>query len=115
MLVFAGDIEPGAALVAGIPQIADAVALTHIVVDAVTVGIDGVACRRGGERPVRRGRATVYFFLIERAETGFDAAGRRLAGAGLGDDVDDAAHRAVAVQYRASVAARDFDALDAVA
>ena len=34
------------------------------------------------------------------------------ADAGLGDDVDDAADRAVAVEHRAAIAARDLDALD---
>ncbi len=34
--------------------------------------------------------------------------------AGLGDDVDDAADRVVAVEHRAAVAARDFDALDRI-
>ena len=52
---------------------------------------------------------------IERAEAAFDARVRRQADASLGHDVDDAADRAVAVQHGAAVAARDLDAIDAVA
>ena len=45
----------------------------------------------------------------------FDTRRGRQADAGLGDDVDDAADRAVAVEHRAAVAAGDLDALDALA
>ncbi len=40
---------------------------------------------------------------------------RRLANAVLGDDVDHAADRAVAVKHSAAVAPGDFDSLDAIA
>ena len=115
MLVLAGDVEPSAAFVASIAQIADAVALTHVVVDAIAVGIDRVARHRNRIGPLRLGGAGVEFTLVERTESRFDASGQRLADAGLGDDVDDAADRAVAVQHRAAIAAGNFDALDGVA
>ena len=115
MLIVARYIEPGAALGAGVAQVADRVALAHVVVDAIAVRIDPVAEHRNRERPCEASGGGVEFALVERAEAGFHAPGRRLRHAGLGDDIDDAADGAVAVKHRAAVAAGDFDALDAVA
>src|SRR5664279_5988026 len=115
MLIVARYIEPGAAVGAGVAQVADRVALAHVVVDAITVGIDGVGERRSRESALRGQSGGVEFALVERTEAGFHAPGRRLRHPGLGDDVDDAADGAIAVQHSAAVAAGDLDARDAVA
>ena len=114
MLVVRDDIHPGRAIAAIVSQITDSVALAQRAVHAIAVGIHAIREDRCRKRPVRdRGRA-VDLGLVERAESGLDARGRRQSHAGLGDDVDDTTDRAAAVKDGAAVAARNFDALDAV-
>ncbi len=101
---------------AGVAQVADRVALAHIVVDAIAVRIDRVAEGRHRERaPCEAAAEALSSRWLNEPKPASTRAGWRLRHAGLGDDVDDAADGAVAVQHRAAVAAGDFDALDAVA
>ena len=113
LLVVAGDGQERVEARRGVVEVADAVALVERVVDAIAVGLDGVAVERCRPRPViGRGRDDGHA-LIERADAGLAAdRDRRAADAVLQDDVDDAADRVVAVQHRAAVAAGDLDALD---
>ena len=116
LLVVAGQRQERGEAGRGVVQIADAIALVERVVDPIAVGLDAVAVERRRPRPIiGRGRNRCLP-LVERSDAGFGAdCDRRAADAVLQDDVDDAADRIVAVQHRAAVAARDFNALDRIA
>ena len=119
MLVVGGDVEIGAgALPVGPAEIADRVLLAQLVVLAIAVGADARwhAPTPRTAPPMSRGRVRgqIAFQVVERAEARLHARRRRQVDAVLGDDVDDAADRAVAVEHRAGIAAGDLDALDAV-
>ncbi len=119
MLIVCGERKISVALVAQEAEIGDAALLLELVVVAPAVRGDVVAVDRGGHLapgPVPRvvgGHRALG--IVEAAEDAGDARRRRQVGTGLGDDVDDAAHRAVAVEHAAAVAARDLDVVDAFA
>src|SRR5258708_36427962 len=86
-----------------------------MMVARIAVGLEAVAKERRRPRPgIGRGRDRRQA-RVEGANAGFAAdRDRRAADAGLGDDIDDAADRVVAIEHRATVAARDLYTLDRI-
>ncbi|MCZ7642572.1 MAG: hypothetical protein M5U33_07440 [Pseudorhodoplanes sp.] len=114
-LVVGRQVQIEAALIGGVADVGGAVVLAVCAVDAIAVRIDGVAEHGRGPAAVRAEPGQVAFLVVERAEGAVDAAFGGLTGPALGDDVDHATDRAVAIEHDAAVAARDLDALDALA
>src|SRR5262245_49887787 len=114
-LLIAGKIEirAGAAPI-GPAEIADRILLLQVIVGAIALRADRIAVDRSGESAVRSAQRDIAFLVAERAEAALQARRWRQVHAGLRDDVDHPADRAVAVEHGAAVAAGDLDALDAV-
>src|SRR5258707_8723068 len=116
LLIVAGYCQERREVGRGIVDVADGVALVERVVDPVSVGLESVAIE--GCRPwscVGRGRDRRKA-LVEGAGAAFGAdRDRRSADAGLGDDVDYAANRVVAIEHRAAVDSGNLDSHDRIA
>src|SRR5262249_14368146 len=114
-LLVAGEIEIRAGVTPVAPaEIADGVLLMQLVVVAIASGIDRVPRDCGGEWAIRAAERCAGFPIAIGAELALDPPRRRQIYAGLGDDIDDTADRAVAIEHGAAVAARDLDAFDAI-
>ena len=116
LLIVAGYCQERREVGRGIVDVADSVALVERVVDPISVRLESVAIERCRPRAcVGCGRHRRQA-LVEGADAAFGAdRDRRSADAGLGDDVDDAADRVVAIEHGAAVASGNLDSLDRIA
>ena len=118
-LVVEAEFDEHVARFRRVAELATEIALDEIVVVAEPGRLDERAVRAHGKRSGGMGGRDVRFPVwagaaVRGPQRHVGAGPCRLLRGPFGDDVDDAADGAVAVQHAAGVAADDFDALDAV-